>query len=84
MAGADEVTVKLTDRREYTARVLGLDKRTDVAVLKIDADRLPTVKLGNPADLEPGEWVLAVETAVRLREHGDGRRGQRQGPQPAR
>jgi len=54
------VMVKLTDRREYRAKVLGADPRTDVAVLKIDAKNLPVVKLGNPKNLRPGEWVLAI------------------------
>jgi serine protease Do len=57
---ASEVTVKLTDRREYSAKVIGLDKRTDVAVLKIEAANLPTVRLGDPAKLRPGEWVIAI------------------------
>ncbi|SIR28049.1 DegQ family serine endoprotease [Pseudacidovorax sp. RU35E] len=58
--GAKEVTVKLTDRREYRAKVLGADPKTDVAVLKINAKDLPTVKLGSPKDLKVGEWVLAI------------------------
>ena len=58
--GASEVTVKLTDRREYRAKVLGADSRTDVAVLKIDAKDLPVVKLGSAKDLRQGEWVLAI------------------------
>ncbi len=57
---ADEVTVKLTDRREFPAKVLGADTRTDVAVLRIDAQSLPVVPLGNPRDLKVGEWVLAI------------------------
>jgi serine protease Do len=57
---ATEVTVKLTDRREFRARVLGHDPKTDVAVLKIDARNLPVVTLGNPKDLRVGEWVLAI------------------------
>lgn len=57
---ASEVTVKLTDRREYSAKVIGLDKRTDVAVLKIEATDLPTVRLGDPGRLRPGEWVIAI------------------------
>jgi len=57
---ASEVTVKLTDRREFRAKVLGADSKTDVAVLKIDAKDLPAVKLGNTRDLEVGEWVLAI------------------------
>lgn len=57
---ADEVTVKLTDRREYLAKIVGLDKPTDVAVLKIEAKDLPTVRIGDPRKLRPGEWVLAI------------------------
>ena len=57
---ASEVTVKLTDRREFRAEVLGVDPKTDVAVLKIDAHDLPTVQLGSTRDLKPGEWVLAI------------------------
>ncbi|VCU68009.1 putative periplasmic serine endoprotease DegP-like precursor [Pigmentiphaga humi] len=58
--GAKEVTVKLTDRREFQAKVLGSDPQTDVAVIKIDAKDLPVVALGNPGDLRVGEWVLAI------------------------
>lgn len=58
--GADEVTVKLTNKQEYKARVLGIDKPSDVAVVKIDAKDLPTVKLGDPAQTQVGEWVLAI------------------------
>lgn len=57
---ASEVTVKLTDRREFQAKVLGADPRTDVAVLRIDAQGLPTVPLGSSKALRPGEWVLAI------------------------
>jgi len=57
---ADEVTVKTTDRREYTAKVVGVDEQSDVAVLKIDAKNLPTVQLGDPDKLRPGEWVVAI------------------------
>ena len=57
---ADEVTVKLSDRREYKAKVIGIDLPTDVAVLKIKADNLPTVSLGNPAQLGVGDYVLAI------------------------
>ncbi len=60
VADADEVTVKTTDRREYTAKVVGYDEATDVAVLKIDAKNLPTVKIGDPSKLRPGEWVIAI------------------------
>ena len=58
--GASDVTVKLTDRREFRAKVLGADPKTDVAVLKIDARNLPTVRLGSTRDLQVGEWVLAI------------------------
>lgn len=58
--GATDVTVKLTDRREYTAKVLGSDPKTDVAVLKIEAKNLPTVTTGKVQDLRVGEWVLAI------------------------
>ena len=58
--GADEVTVKLTDRREYRAKVLGTDPQTDIAVIKIDAKNLPVVRIGDPRALEVGEWVLAI------------------------
>lgn len=60
VADAKEVTVKLTDRREFTAKVIGQDAKSDVAVLKIDARDLPTVKLGNPEELNVGEWVVAI------------------------
>ena len=58
--GAQEVDVKLTDKREFRAKVLGVDKQTDVAVLKIDARDLPVVKLGSPSDSNVGDWVLAI------------------------
>ena len=58
--GASDVTVKLTDRREFRAKVLGSDPKTDVAVLKIEAKNLPTVRLGSTRDLQVGEWVLAI------------------------
>ncbi len=57
---ADTVTVKLTDRREFRAKVLGADPKTDVAVLKIDAKNLPTVKIGDTKSLSVGDWVLAI------------------------
>ena len=57
---ANEVTVKLTDRREFRAKVLGSDPKTDIAVLKIDAKNLPVVTMGNTKDLRVGEWVLAI------------------------
>lgn len=58
--GADEVTVRLTDKREFKAKTIGADKRTDVALLKIEASGLPVVKLGDPAQLKVGEWVVAI------------------------
>ena len=58
--GATEVTVRLTDRREFRAKVLGSDKPSDVAVLKIEATGLPTVKLGSSTNAKVGEWVLAI------------------------
>jgi len=57
---ASEVRVKLTDRREFKAKVVGTDPQTDVAVLKIDAHDLPTVKLGDPSSVRVGEWVVAI------------------------
>jgi serine protease Do len=58
--GANEVTVKLTDRREFRAKVLGADPATDIAVLRIDAKDLPVVKLGDPARSRVGDWVVAI------------------------
>jgi serine protease Do len=58
--GADQVIVRLNDRRELEADVVGSDERSDVALLKIDADDLPTVKIGDSSKLEQGEWVLAI------------------------
>jgi serine protease Do len=57
---ADEVRVRLTDRREFPAKVIGSDRRTDVAVIKIDAKDLPVVRIGDHTKLRPGEWVLAI------------------------
>ena len=57
---ADEVTVRLTDRREFPAKVVGTDARTDVAVLKIAAGNLPVVEIGNEDALKAGEWVVAI------------------------
>ncbi|MEW5903117.1 MAG: DegQ family serine endoprotease [Pseudomonadota bacterium] len=57
---ADKITVRLTDKREFKARIVGADKRTDVALLKIEANGLPTVALGDPEQLKVGEWVLAI------------------------
>ena len=57
---AREVTVRMTDRREYGAKVVGVDRSTDVAVLKIDATKLPVVRIGKPQGLKAGEWVVAI------------------------
>jgi serine protease Do len=57
---ADEVVVKLNDKREFKARVIGADRLTDVALLKIDATGLPTVRIGDPSKLRVGEWVFAI------------------------
>ncbi|WP_291992746.1 DegQ family serine endoprotease [Candidatus Accumulibacter sp. ACC003] len=57
---ADEIVVRLTDKRELKARVIGADKRTDVALIKIEATGLPTVRLGDPGVLKVGEWVVAI------------------------
>jgi serine protease Do len=58
--GADQVTVRLVDKREFKAKVIGADKRTDVALIKIEAGSLPVVKLANMANLKVGEWVVAI------------------------
>ena len=60
VAAADDITVKLNDKREFTAEVIGVDPRTDVAVIKIDADNLPAVSIGDPDKLRVGDWVLAI------------------------
>ena len=58
--GADEVIVTLTDKREFKAKIVGADKRTDVAVVKIEASGLPAVKVGDVSRLKVGEWVMAI------------------------
>jgi len=58
--GADEIDVRFTDKRELKARVIGADKRTDVALIKVDAKGLSVVKFGDPAHLKVGEWVVAI------------------------
>lgn len=61
VADFDDVTVKLADsKREFKAKVIGVDKRTDVALIKVDAEDLPTVILGNSAELQAGQWVAAI------------------------
>lgn len=58
--GANVVTVKLTDKREYRAKVIGADKQSDVAVLKINASNLPIVRIGDPKQSKAGQWVVAI------------------------
>ena len=60
VSDADEITVKLTDRREFKAKLIGSDERSDIALLKIEANDLPFLHLGNSKDLQVGEWVLAI------------------------
>ncbi|HEY6821130.1 MAG TPA: Do family serine endopeptidase, partial [Burkholderiales bacterium] len=57
---ADEINVRFTDKREFKAKVIGADKRTDVALIKIEGSSLPVVKFGDPARLKVGEWVIAI------------------------
>ena len=57
---ADEVIVKTTDKREFTAKVIGVDRRTDIALLKIDAKNLPVANLGDPNIMKVGSWVIAI------------------------
>ncbi|MCY7272324.1 MAG: trypsin-like peptidase domain-containing protein [Phormidesmis sp. CAN_BIN44] len=64
--GADRVTVKLKDGREFTGQVVGEDKLTDVAVVKIQANNLPTVTIGNSDQLRPGEWAIAIGNPLGL------------------
>lgn len=58
--GADVIHVRLNDRREYVAKLVGTDARTDLALLKLEAENLPTVKMGDSDELKPGQWVLAI------------------------
>ena len=58
--GADQIIVRLADRREFEAELVGSDPLSDIALLKIDASKLPTLKLGNSNSLRPGEWVVAI------------------------
>jgi serine protease Do len=60
VADASNVTVRLTDRREFRAKVIGVDKRSDVALIKIPATGLPTVQFGDPARIRPGQWAIAI------------------------
>jgi serine protease Do len=60
VADASEVLVTLTDRREFIAKVIGIDKASDVALIKIAATGLPTVRFGDPSKLRPGQWAIAI------------------------
>ena len=64
--GADEVTVTLTDRREFKAKVLGSDKRSDVALLKLPATNLPRLRMGDSSKIRVGEWVIAIGSPFNL------------------
>ncbi|MFT3756829.1 MAG: DegQ family serine endoprotease [Pseudoxanthomonas sp.] len=64
--GADTVTVKLSDRREFTAKVIGSDEQYDVAVLKIEASGLPSIRVGDSNTLKPGQWVVAIGSPLGL------------------
>jgi serine protease Do len=64
--GADEVVVTLTDRREFKAKVLGSDARSDVALLKVDARNLPSVRIGDSSKIRVGEWVIAIGSPFNL------------------
>lgn len=63
---ADEIIVRLSDRREFVAELIGSDAETDVAVLKIDAEDLPTLAYGDSSTLRPGEWVIAIGSPFRF------------------
>ncbi len=64
--GADEVKVTLPDRRELTAKVVGSDQQYDVALLKVEAKGLPTLRIGNSGTLKPGQWVVAIGSPLGL------------------
>ncbi|MBR4898936.1 MAG: Do family serine endopeptidase [Prevotella sp.] len=64
--GADELTVTLSDNKEYSARIIGADKTTDLALIKIDGKNLPAIKIANSDDVKIGEWVLAIGNPLGL------------------
>ncbi len=64
--GADELTVTLSDNKEYSARIIGTDKTTDLALIKIDGKDLPAIKIANSDDVKIGEWVLAIGNPLGL------------------
>lgn len=66
VAGAEKLTVRFADKRELPARIVGVDRLTDVAVLKVEAQNLPIVTLGDSAKLEVGQWVLAIGAPLGL------------------
>ena len=66
MADADELTVTLNDNKEYSARIVGTDKTTDLALIKIDGKNLPAITIANSEDIKVGEWVLAVGNPFNL------------------
>src|SRR5690606_20241186 len=68
VAGADEVSVTLSNGRQYKAEVIGTDKATDIAVLKIDASGLVPAQLGDSSTIEVGQWVLAIGSPMGLSE----------------
>ena len=73
--GADELTVTLNDNKEYSARIIGADKNTDLALIKIDGKNLPAIAIANSEDIKVGEWVLAVGNPLGLNRYRE-----RQGP----
>ena len=64
--GADELTVTLNDNREFSAKIIGTDKQTDLALIKVNAKDLPAITIANSDDLKVGEWVLAVGNPYHL------------------
>ena len=64
--GADELTVTLNDNKEYSARIIGADKTTDLALIKIDAKNLPAIRIANSDNVKVGEWVLAIGNPLGL------------------
>ena len=69
--GADEISVKLNDNREFKGRVIGTDPSTDLALVKIEGDDFPTIPVGDSEALKVGEWVLAVGNPFNLNSTGN-------------